>query len=99
MSKATSETFMIPFPHIAFAHAGYTLSGIYALLACMTRIREPAKPKTPHLRRKLELRRFKGDLTGKALIVAMQASPCRNIDIEPGRTPMPVRKVWTRRQQ
>ena len=40
-----------------------------------------------------EFRRLKGDLTGKALIVAMQASPNRDIDIEPRRTPMPVRKV------
>jgi prevent-host-death family protein len=40
-----------------------------------------------------EFRRLKGDLTGEALIVAMQASPHRDIDIEPRRTPMPVRKV------
>jgi prevent-host-death family protein len=36
---------------------------------------------------------LKGDLTGEALIAAMQASPHRDIDIEPGRTPMPVRDV------
>ena len=40
-----------------------------------------------------EFRRLKGDLTGEALIAAMQASPCRDIDFEPARTPMPVRKV------
>jgi prevent-host-death family protein len=40
-----------------------------------------------------EFRRLKGDLTGEALIVAMQASPHRDIDIELRRTPMPVRKV------
>jgi prevent-host-death family protein len=40
-----------------------------------------------------EFRRLKGDLTGKALIAAMQASPHRDIDIEPRRTPMPVREV------
>src|SRR6202790_1740001 len=40
-----------------------------------------------------EFRRLKGDRTGKSLIAAMQASPHRDIDIEPGRTPMPVRKV------
>src|SRR5438128_2068406 len=40
-----------------------------------------------------EFRRLKGDLTGAALIVAMQASPHRDIDIEPGRSPMPTRKV------
>lgn len=40
-----------------------------------------------------EFRRLKGDLTGEALIAAMQASPYRDIDIEPARTPMPVRKV------
>jgi len=40
-----------------------------------------------------EFRRLKGDLTGEALIAAMRASPYRDIDIEPRRTPMPVRKV------
>jgi prevent-host-death family protein len=40
-----------------------------------------------------EFRRLKGDLTGEALIAAMQASPHRDIDIEPKRAPMPVRKV------
>lgn len=40
-----------------------------------------------------EFRRLKGDLSGKALIDAMQASPYREIEIEPGRTPMRVRKV------
>jgi prevent-host-death family protein len=40
-----------------------------------------------------EFRRLKGDLTGEALIAAMQASPHRDIDIEPRRTQMPVREV------
>ena len=40
-----------------------------------------------------EFRRLKGDLTGASLIAAMQTSPHRDIDIEPRRTPMPVRKV------
>ena len=40
-----------------------------------------------------EFRRLKGDPTGAALIAAMQASPHRDIDIEPTRTPMPVREV------
>ena len=40
-----------------------------------------------------EFRRLKGDLTGEALIAAMQASPHRDIDIEPKRAPMPVREV------
>lgn len=40
-----------------------------------------------------EFRRLKGDLTGEALIAAMQASPHRDIDLEPRRTPMPVREV------
>lgn len=38
-----------------------------------------------------EFRRLKGDVTGEALIAAMQASPYRDIDIEPKRAPMPVR--------
>lgn len=40
-----------------------------------------------------EFRRLKGDLTGEALIVAMQASPHRDIDIETKRAPLPVRDV------
>jgi prevent-host-death family protein len=40
-----------------------------------------------------EFRRLKGDLTGKALIAAMQASPLREIDIEPKRAPMTAREV------
>jgi prevent-host-death family protein len=40
-----------------------------------------------------EFRRLKGDLNGKALIAAMQASPHRDIDIEPKRAVMSVRKV------
>ena len=40
-----------------------------------------------------EFRRLKGDLTGEALIAALQASPYRELDIEPRRAPMPVRKV------
>jgi prevent-host-death family protein len=40
-----------------------------------------------------EFRRLKGDLTGEALIAAMRASPHRDLDIAPSRTPLPVRKV------
>ena len=40
-----------------------------------------------------EFRRLKGDLTGEALIAAMQASRHRDIEIEPKRAPMPVRQV------
>jgi prevent-host-death family protein len=40
-----------------------------------------------------EFRRLKGDRTGKALIAAMQASPCKEIDIEPERNRMPVREI------
>jgi hypothetical protein len=40
-----------------------------------------------------EFRRLKGDLTGQALIVAMQASPHRDIDIEPRGVRTPVRDV------
>ena len=41
-----------------------------------------------------EFRRLKGDLTGQSLIAAMQASPHRHIDIEPGGVRMPVRDVF-----
>lgn len=40
-----------------------------------------------------EFRRLKGERTGEALIAAMQASPYRDIDIEPKRDRMPVRGV------
>jgi prevent-host-death family protein len=40
-----------------------------------------------------EFRRLRGDLTGEVLIAAMQASPHRDVDIEPGRTQLPVREV------
>ena len=40
-----------------------------------------------------EFRRLKGSVTGEALIKAMQASPCRDINIVPKREPMPVRDI------
>src|ERR1700726_4590513 len=40
-----------------------------------------------------EFRRLKGQVTGQALIAAMQASPYREIDIEPRRSRLAVRDV------
>jgi prevent-host-death family protein len=40
-----------------------------------------------------EFRRLKGNLTGQALIEAIQSSPFRDLDIEPVRGPLPVRDV------
>jgi prevent-host-death family protein len=40
-----------------------------------------------------EYRRLKGDRTGEALVAAMQASPYREIALEPERRVMPVRGV------
>lgn len=40
-----------------------------------------------------EFRRLEGERTGQALIAAMQASPARDIDIEPKREAMPVREI------
>jgi prevent-host-death family protein len=40
-----------------------------------------------------EFHRLKGDRTGVDLITALQASPCRDIDIEPTRAPMPARGI------
>jgi hypothetical protein len=40
-----------------------------------------------------EFRRLKGERTGAALIAALQASPYRDIDIEPRRERLPVRDV------
>ena len=40
-----------------------------------------------------EFRRLRGRRTGKALVDAIQASPHRDLDIEPPRAPLPVRDV------
>jgi prevent-host-death family protein len=40
-----------------------------------------------------EFQRLKGSVTGKALVEAMQASPHREINIEPSRSPLPVRDM------
>lgn len=40
-----------------------------------------------------EFRRLKGNVTGEALIKAMQASPYRDVNIQPKREPMPVRDI------
>ena len=40
-----------------------------------------------------EFRRLKGEHTGEALVAAMQASPHRDLEIETGRAPMPVREI------
>src|SRR5271168_529087 len=40
-----------------------------------------------------EFRRLKGTQTGAALIEAIQDSPYRDLEIEPGRAAMPVRDV------
>jgi prevent-host-death family protein len=40
-----------------------------------------------------EFRRLKGERTGAALVAALQASPHRDIDVEPRRERLPVRDV------
>ena len=40
-----------------------------------------------------EFRRLKGGVTGQSLVDAFQASPHRDVEIEPGRLAMPVRDV------
>ena len=40
-----------------------------------------------------DFRRLKGDPTGEVLILALQASPYRDIEIEPARVALPVRDV------
>jgi prevent-host-death family protein len=40
-----------------------------------------------------EFSRLTGNLTGEALIAAMQSSPARDVDLNPARAPMPVRDV------
>ena len=40
-----------------------------------------------------DLRRFRGGAPGQVLIDALQASPCRDVEIAPDRAAMPVRAV------
>jgi prevent-host-death family protein len=40
-----------------------------------------------------EFRRLQGEQTGAALVEAMQASPYREVQLEPKRAPMPARDV------
>ena len=40
-----------------------------------------------------EFRRLKGSLTGATLVEALQASPFRDVNIEPEREPMPIRDI------
>ena len=40
-----------------------------------------------------EFRRLKGDRTGAALVAVMQASPHREVSLEPEHYPLPVRDV------
>jgi len=40
-----------------------------------------------------EFRRLKGEVMGTALVAAMQASPSRDVEIEPERARMPVRGI------
>jgi prevent-host-death family protein len=40
-----------------------------------------------------EFRRLKGDVTGAALVDAIQASPYRDVELEPRRSRLPVRRV------
>ena len=40
-----------------------------------------------------DFRRLNGEMTGQALVDALQSSPYRDLEIEPQRMPMPVRDV------
>lgn len=40
-----------------------------------------------------EFRRLRGEITGAALVAAMQASPYKGVSIEPKRMRLPVRDV------
>jgi hypothetical protein len=72
------------------------LPGTYDTLARMSRNTKSPPPKSAKPRRRTRSAKFlrlKGDPTGESLIAAMQASPHRDIDLEPRRTPMPVREA------
>lgn len=40
-----------------------------------------------------EYRRLRGEMTGKALVAALQSSPYRDLELAPQRTSLPVRDV------
>jgi prevent-host-death family protein len=40
-----------------------------------------------------EFRRLRGDVSGAALVAAMQASPSRDVELDPKRARMPVRNI------
>lgn len=40
-----------------------------------------------------EFRRLKGERSGETIVAAMQASPLRDIELQPGRARMPVRDI------
>jgi hypothetical protein len=76
--------------------------GVFLVLVILTRLsywlaREQDSLRSGFGRRSVvsaeEFRRLKGERSGDALIAAMQASPHRDIDIEPKRDRMPVRGV------
>jgi hypothetical protein len=56
-----------------------------------TKSPSPKWAKSRRRRRIAKFPRLKDDLAGETLIASMQASPHREIEIEPRRTPMPVR--------
>jgi hypothetical protein len=60
-------------------------------MVIMTRMPKSKMTKASKPRRRARDR--KGDLTGEVLIAAIQASPYRDIEIEPRRARMPVRDV------
>ena len=88
--------------HVAEGHAGYwILQDAKARFSELVRRVRSEGPQhvTVHGREEVvviaaeEFRRLKGGVTGRSLIDAMQASPYRDVDIEPRRDRLPVRDV------
>jgi hypothetical protein len=90
---------MINFGSIGRAGRSTGTEHLHILIGMTRIVKSPAKPRgrarvTKPGRRREEFRRLKGDPTGATLIAVMQASPHRDIELEPKRAPMPVREVF-----
>src|SRR5438067_6575272 len=102
LSKQKSGASKARKPHVSRSRSGYWLlqdaKARFSELVRRVRTEGPQHV-TVHGRDEVvvvaaeEFRRLKGDLTGEALVAAMQASPSPEIDIEPKRFRSPVRDV------
>src|SRR5437667_9647262 len=102
LSKQKSGASKARKPHVSRSRSGYWLlqDAKARFSELVRRVRsEGPQHVTVHGRDEVvvisveEFRRLQGDLTGAALVAAMQASPYRSVSLEPDRGRAPVRDV------